>query len=145
MTVQHISSEETLDLRTRILRPGQPLSTVMYAEDNLPTTFHLGIKLEGQIVCNGTFMLGSSDYFPTVVGAYRLRGMAVATEFQGQNLGSALLGEAENILRSRNCPLLWFNARVSAAAFYAKNGYLVIGGVFDIPGGGPHQVMYKYF
>lgn len=144
MKVQQITAEEAMDLRARILRPGQPLSTIQYAEDYSPTTFHLGLIQDGKIICNGTFISGVCDYFPDHSVAYRLRGMAVDNEFQGQGLGTQLLAAAEKILVERACSLLWFNARTTALHFYEKNGFVTVGEVFDIPGGGPHVVMYKF-
>lgn len=139
-----ITADETLDLRSRILRPGQSLETVQYAEDFFTSTIHLGIKENGKIICNGTFMVNACSYFPKEPRAYRLRGMAVETEFQGRGLGTLILKKAEDIIREKKYPLLWFNARTSAQNFYEKNGYRSVGDVFDIPGGGPHIVMYKF-
>lgn len=152
LPVRFISCADCFDLRSRILRPGQDAAINHYAEDNLPTTFHVGVLAEmhtnifavDKIVSNGTFMAMSHKYFPEAVKPYRLRGMATDSDFQGQGLGTKILNFAQAHLISENCDLLWFNARVSAFQFYEKNGFQVIGELFDIAGAGPHKVMYKW-
>jgi len=144
ITLQHITARETLALRSNILRPGQPIENCRYKEDSLPTTFHLGALIDGKIVSNGTFMKDVCSYFNNEDSAYRLRGMATDSEFRGLQLGSRILKEAEEILRSRGCKLLWFNARETAFVFYEKNGFVAMGDLFDIATIGPHQVMYKW-
>lgn len=143
-TVKYIIARETLPLRSKILRPGQPIENSAYAEDALSTTFHLGVFLDDKIVCNGTFIKGACPHFINEISAYRLRGMATDPEFRGRQLGSRLLSEAEEILKEKQCHFLWFNARASAFEFYKKNGYQCIGEMFDIPTIGPHKVMYRH-
>lgn len=141
--VQHISAEKARPLRYQVLRPGQPLENSHYKEDHLVTTFHLGVAVDDKIICNGTFIKEACTYFPEETEAYRLRGMATDPQFQGRQLGSHLLQTAEDILRIKNCKILWFNARETAFRFYEKNGFQSVGETFDIPYVGPHKVMYK--
>ena len=144
MNIQKISAEQTLDLRSRILRPGQSIDLCKYAEDNLPTTFHLGIFLENKIVCNGTFIQQPHKDYLAAQLPYRLRGMATDTEFQKKGLGHFLLTTAETELRQRKCDFLWFNARIIAEKFYLKLGFETTSEVFDIPPISLHKVMYKW-
>ena len=129
----------------RVLRPSQPRQNCEYAEDYFPTTFHIGAIAQERIVSNGTFMLQSHSELKKVAISYRLRGMATDPTFQGQGLGRKIIEAAEVELLKRNCDLLWFNARVSAEAFYRKLGYTAIENIFEIETVGPHKVMYKYF
>ena len=57
--------------------------------------------------------------------------------------GTILLKKGEEILRERDCTLLWFNARIIAVSFYKNLGYKTIGPEFDIPLIGPHYLMKK--
>ena len=139
-----ITACETLALRSSVLRPDRGTDESRYPEDSLATTFHLGGFVKGQIVCVGTMMKDICTYFPAETTAYRLRGMATDPGFRGLQLGSRLLLAAEEILRSRRCKLLWFNARESAFKFYEKNGFLYQGEMFDIANIGPHKVMFKW-
>ena len=144
LQVKFISSSQCLDLRTRILRPGQDIQHCQYAEDNHPDTFHLGVFDSSQkIICNGTFIKTAQPFFPTAKNPYRLRGMATDTFYQGKGLGSLLLEKAFQILKERHCDLLWCNARESAFAFYQRSDFQLIGDMFDIPGAGPHKVMWR--
>jgi len=144
-SVKYIQPDQCLDLRTRILRPGQDIKLCIFPEDILPTTFHLGIYHNNKIVCNGTFMRNSHPDFSITTNPYRLRGMATDTAYQGKNLGSLLLQKAELILKhSYQCDFLWFNAREKAFHFYQKNNFKFHREMFDIPQVGPHKVMYKW-
>jgi len=140
-----ISATETIDLRSRVLRPGQAIELCHYPEDNLPTSFHVGARnMNGKVLCNGTFIQQSHNFFPTAKWPYRLRGMASDPCVQKQGLGSAVVRHALKILTEKKCDLLWFNARTSAEIFYQKLGFVTIGETFDIPQIGPHKVMYKW-
>jgi GNAT superfamily N-acetyltransferase len=136
-----------MDLRMRVLRPLHPAEMCRYPEDNLATTFHLGIFLGGKVICNGTFMQQACAQ-PELANAklpYRLRGMATDPGFQGQGYGREIILAAEKELAVIGADLLWFNARVSAENFYAKLGYKVVGEIFDIDTIGAHKIMYKLF
>ncbi|MDP3353786.1 MAG: GNAT family N-acetyltransferase, partial [Flavobacteriaceae bacterium] len=63
--------------------------------------------------------------------------------YQGQAIGSKLLTEIINNIKSENAELLWFNARIKALNFYQKLGFQTIGEEFDIPYVGGHYVMFK--
>lgn len=141
-----IPAKLTYDLRQRLLRPGQPLSQCMYAEDEAPSTFHLGLQdfESRKIISNGTFIQQGHDLFPTAKKPYRLRGMATDLPFQRQGLGQKIIHAALVELKLRHCDLLWFNARTSAEKFYLKLGFTADDKVFELPLIGPHKVMYKW-
>lgn len=143
--IQLISSQEAIELRSRILRPGQDISLCHYIEDNLSTTFHIGYFLNNQIVSIGTFIAENHILFPERKNAYRLRGMATDLQFQKQGLGKKIILHAENLLKQKKCDLLWFNARISAEGFYQKLNFNKIGTLFNIDLIGPHQVMFKKY
>lgn len=142
--VQFITAEQTIDLRSRVLRPNQPIEACHYPEDNLKTTFHLGILENNKVLSNGTFMQQSHLELREARRAYRLRGMATDPNFQKQGLGKLILNQAVEELKKRQCDLLWFNARISAEGFYGALDYKSIENIFDIPGIGLHKVMYRW-
>lgn len=150
--VEFISADQALDLRTRILRPNQAIENCMYKGDHLPSSFHLGVLLDGndesrttdKILSNGSFIQEAHAEFPSAKNAYRLRGMATDTQFQKQGLGKLIIESALIELKKRNCDLLWFNARTSAESFYKKFGFVAIENIFEIPLAGPHKLMYKW-
>ncbi|MBC7465930.1 MAG: N-acetyltransferase, partial [Bdellovibrio sp.] len=87
-----ISAAETIDLRCRVLRPGQPKEICHYPEDDFATSFHLGIRNDhGQVICNGTFLQQPHEFFKNAINPYRLRGMASDPLFQKQGLGSIVI------------------------------------------------------
>ena len=141
---QKISAVQTIDLRSRILRPTQPIEMCHYAEDNFASTFHLGISSNGKIICNGTFIQQVSEKLPGAELPYRLRGMATEPAYQKQGLGSVIVYAGLQELEVRHCDLLWFNARTSAENFYLKLGFDSFVEIFEIPLIGPHKVMYKW-
>ncbi len=142
-TVINLSADRCIDLRSRILRPGQPIDLCHFPEDDFESTFHLGITINNKIICNGTFMENISPLFAKIKNQYRLRGMATDFNFQGQGFGRMILQKAEEILLQKSCDLLWCNARKSAFQFYEKCGYEYHGELFDIKGVGSHKVMFK--
>ena len=142
--VNFISATEAVDLRSRILRPGQPIQSCIYPGDNDAGTFHIGVVIDARIVSNGTFVMEKNDKFPEAEISYRLRGMATDTRFQNMGFGKLIIKAALLELQKRNCELIWFNARVFAEGFYEKMGFLALPEVFDIPLAGPHKVMYKW-
>lgn len=149
ITIEQITSLQTIDLRTRILRPGQPIEVCHFPTDNLSSTFHLGAFVHEEgfapvLAANGTFVKDANALFPDAQNPYRLRGMATDTHYQGMGLGSQILQQGEMLLKVLNCDLFWFNAREKAFSFYEKNGFTVVGDLFDIPGAGLHKVMYKW-
>lgn len=143
--VHLISAAQTIDLRSRILRPGQPIENCRYIGDDDDLTFHLGVIMNARILSNGTFMNEKHKKFSAAKNPYRLRGMAVDQAFQNQGFGKLIVETALAELTKRNCDLLWFNARVLAEGFYQKMGFTALAEIFDIPMAGPHKVMYKWF
>lgn len=150
--VQFISTKQAIDLRSRILRPNQPIENCHYIGDNDEDTFHLGVLVGAKILSSGTFIqeriVDSTNAFANTFACaklvYRLRGMATDHNFQRQGLGKLIIESALIELQKRNCDLLWFNARVTAEDFYKKLGFKSLEKIFDISLTGPHKVMYKW-
>ena len=122
-------SEATYDLRRRVLRGGRADSNVVFAEDNVPSGFHLGAFVGERLVGVGSFAPEATPYRPGAV-AWRLRGMAVDASVQGQGVGTALLEEAVRRLRELGASVLWANGRDTALGFYERHGWVVHGDGF---------------
>ncbi len=137
-----ISSADVLSLRHLILKPHLTIEQCVLPEDELTTTFHIGIFYFEKLVSVATFMLQSHPHFSARF-PYRLRGMATAEKFQRQGFGALALQNGIDCLEQMNCDFLWFNAREKAIGFYEKFGFQISGPVFDIQGIGPHKFMYK--
>lgn len=143
MRVELIPAVETLPLRQKVLRPGQALSDCLLPEDHDPLTFHLGVFESNELISIATFMVQSH---PELHGGfpYRLRGMATEEKWRAQGYAGILVRRGLEILKDRRCDLLWFNARERAFGFYTSLGFLFHGPLFEMPGIGPHKVMYKH-
>jgi predicted GNAT family N-acyltransferase len=96
---------------------------------------HLAAFAEGELA--GTVLL--TDYDAQTM---KLRQMAIDEAHQGKGIGAQLLAAAEAETRAAGKTRLTLAARVSAQSFYARNGYMAAGDVFEEVTL-PHIVMQK--
>ncbi len=141
--IRFITAEQTLPLRSLVLRNGLPEAECLFDHDKLPTTFHLGyIDEMGEIVCVLTCMKENHGKLPK--DAYRLRGMATHPDSRRKGFAAELLNAAITHLKTQlEVDYLWFNARTNAFLFYEALGFEFMSDEFDIPGIGPHREMFK--
>lgn len=142
--IRFITADQTLPLRSLVLRNGLPEAECIFTHDTLPTTFHLGYFDENnELLCILTCMRENHGKIPK--DAYRLRGMATHPDHRRQGYAAELLHAAiEHLKIQLGIEYLWFNARTIAFPFYEALGFEFISDEFDIPGIGPHREMYKY-
>ena len=142
--IRLITAKDTLPLRHKVLKPFLATDEeCALPGDDLPTTFHMGLFIEGRLLSICTFMHEAHPDLPAE-NAFRLRGMATDDNYRGQGLGHVLLSHVEDYLREKKkCDFLWFNARIKAFSFYEKLGFSYYGPLFDMKDIGPHKVMYK--
>ena len=70
--------------------------------------------------------------------------LAVPEEWRGQDYGTALMQEAEQIAHAENCIGIWLDTfDFQARGFYEKLGYEVFGTIEDIPMGHRRFFMQK--
>jgi GNAT superfamily N-acetyltransferase len=68
----------------------------------------------------------------------------IPEQFRGQDLGSKVLAQAEDIARERGCIGLWLDTYwFQAPDFYQKQGYEIVGTLPDYPRGGPRYFLKK--
>ena len=140
--VRAVAVADVLALRHRVLRVGLPPETAVLDGDSDPGTVALAAfvpDLPGP-VSTATLMDQPCPWRPGVP-ARRLRAMATDAAVQGRGVGSAVVAAAADRARADGAELVWCNARVAAAAFYARAGFAVDGEVFDTPDFGPHLRM----
>lgn len=140
--VKNITAQETYVVRHPVLRPGRPIEDCIFDNDDLDSTFHLGLFYQNQLSGVVTYLKNGTPLLRHVM-QYQLRGMAVLENLQGLSLGTALIQHGENILHKLNAQVVWCNARAIAVPFYEKNGFKIIGEPFDIPKIGLHFTMCK--
>jgi predicted GNAT family N-acyltransferase len=125
-----VTRDEIVPLRHLVLRPGLPVETAMYPEDDTPGIFHLAERdPDGTIVACVTFFPEDLDGEP----AWRFRGMATRAERRNTGIGGRLLeaGVAEVVQRGGR--VIWCNGRTAAEAFYRRHGFTSRGEQFMLP------------
>jgi len=148
-----ISAEATHPLRLEILRPERPVSEIVFPGDDDAATLHVGtFRGEALVAVASLYYEARSAGDPggavpgedhATCSAWRLRGMATATDARRIGAGAAALEACERHAREQGGTLAWCNARTGAVAFYEVAGWHVLGEEFDIPTVGPHFVMEK--
>lgn len=116
--IRFISVEQTLPLRSLVLREGLPESECIFDHDTLPTTFHLGyFDQNNELTCVLTCM--KDNHGKISKEAYRLRGMATHPNHRRKGYAAELLNAAIDHLKIQlEIEYLWFNARTIAFPFY---------------------------
>src|SRR4051812_36832767 len=137
--VRFISSRDTLDLRSKILRNGLPSGDCIFPTDEIDGAFHLGCFVDGTLASVASFF--PNNYKDKKTQGYQLRGMATAKEFAGKGYGGELIDFALSQLNATKATYLWCNARTSAIEFYKKKGFELCSEEFEIEGVGPHYEM----
>jgi len=147
--VRVASLSEILALREAVLIAGTARDDPRFPGDEEQATVHIG-AFEGE--ARGGACVGCATVLRRALegeGGRQLRGMAVAEGYRGTGVGAAMLSwaEAEAARDGRASggggAMIWCNARVDAAGFYARHGWRVVGEPFDVAGVGPHVVMRK--
>jgi GNAT superfamily N-acetyltransferase len=139
LRVEFVEPHVLHPLRLRVLRPGQPASSVDHDYDYWPDTFHVGaFTADGEVAACATFYPEPS---PDGRAGWRLRAMATAPEVRGAGFGAAALRFGIDEIRRRGGSLLWCNARSGAVWFYERIGLHRVGEEFEIAPIGPHYVM----
>ena len=142
-TLKHITAQETRPHRQEILRKGQPPETVIYAKDDNLETIHFAIA-EGDEILS----IASLEHEPFPLNgksAWRMRGVATYPEARGRGYGAMLVQASIDHALSKGSKYIWCNARIAAIPFYTASGFTQHGEEFDIPGAGPHSMMYRKF
>lgn len=138
MGLQQVSLSDVIPLRHRVLRAGQALETCYFEGDEAPVTKHYA-WIEDGLICSIATVMYSPKLLDDEMTSFQLRGVATEPEMAGSGLGSKFLQSLHQEIGAS----WWCNARAVAVSFYKRNGLVVVGSPFDIPGIGLHYVM-KY-
>jgi predicted GNAT family N-acyltransferase len=120
--VVDLTARDTHRLRRTVLRDGTASDEVVFDGDELPTTFHLGVRDHGELIAISSWMERRHPDLPTLP-AYQLRGMATDPARRGTGAGALLLTAGIERCRTRGAALVWARARVSALGFYTHHGF----------------------
>ncbi|HEX5750417.1 MAG TPA: GNAT family N-acetyltransferase [Archangium sp.] len=140
--LQRVPASETRYLRHVVLRPHQRPEELIYPGDDAPDTVHFALYVGGQQ--HGVASLYREPRPGTKsTTEWRLRGMAVLASNQGRGYGAALLQACIDHAARQGGTRLWCNARTTASGFYKRLGFNVEGAEFELPGIGPHYLMWR--
>ena len=115
---------EALKLRYRVLR--EPLG-LTYSPQQLAAEAgdtHI-------VAMDGGKIIGNLVLTPLEPGMAQMRQVAVATDYQGQGVGRALVKFAEATARQQNLRALMLHGRVAVQPFYERLGYAAYGEPFE--------------
>jgi len=140
--VKEITTDETLNIRQRILRPTLQVQDCIFPGDYQSSTHHFGAFINTELVGVVSLFLQACDKIPQQ-GGRQIRAMATMPEHRGLGVGLQLIQAAEDFSINHQVPFLWANARVTAKEFYRKAGYQVDELAFDIEGVGMHVLINK--
>jgi GNAT superfamily N-acetyltransferase len=118
--------EDTHFLRLAILRDGTASDAVVFDGDELATTLHLGVRLDGEIVAISTWLVRGHPDHPDRHGM-QLRGMATVPSRRGSGVSAMLLRAGIDRCRAAGIDLVWARARVTALSFYVRHGFEPVG------------------
>lgn len=139
--IKFISADDVLPIRNEVLREGRlTLDDCRFAGDGHKDAFHLGYYMGDKLACIATFH--PQTYIDYYGKAYQLRGMATTEKYRSRGLGNKLVNFAIVYMRGQKVNYCWCNARKKAVAFYKNLGFEVVSDEFEVPGIGPHYVMY---
>jgi predicted GNAT family N-acyltransferase len=135
MLIDQVSAEDCYVLRESILRPGQPIENWTFEADDDPRTIHLAMKDGEAIVAIVSLLPEVKEGCP-----WRLRGMAVKKQLQGQGAGQQLLIALLAMVKEG----VWCTARKEVQDFYLNNGFEIFGDEF-VMNNMPHVFMRNYY
>lgn len=125
-----------LELRFKVLRIGMPRGSEHYpGVDDDDNTRFLCAYIDGEIVGCATLQLDSREGCK-----YRIRGMAVDSEFRNRGIGSDIVKKLQNEVKKEDTGI-WCNARIKAVPMYERCGFKIVSEIFEIEGIGPHHDM----
>lgn len=134
-----LTAADTHDLRRRVLRDGAPDAVVVWDGDDEPTTFHLGARVDGELVAVSTWMRRDRHDRPGD-RAVQLRGMAADPEHRGTGVARQLLLAGVERCADEGADLVWARARSRALSFYLRHGFDAVGPEYvDATTGLPHR------
>jgi len=139
--VVEITAAETHPLRLTVLRSDTPTKQVDFPEDEWPGAWHLGVRLDGELVATSSWVPREHG---DVAGAVQLRGMATAHHLQGSGIGGLLLEAGCALAAHRGFTIVWARARDSALSFYERHDFVVEGdGFVDLTTELPHHLVVR--
>ena len=142
--VVELTAARAHPLRSALLRNDTPDGRVKFDGDDLPTTFHLGGTIDGELVTISSWMQRRYPDFPDRRG-HQLRGMATLPEARGSGVSARVLDEGLRRCAVAGSTVVWARARVPALTFYERHGFETRGDEYiDLTTGLPHRDITRF-
>ena len=126
MNTCRVTARDCYHLRESILRPNQPIENWTFEQDDDPLTLHLAMRDGDDIIAVVSILPETHEECPN--HPWRLRGMAVQEDLQGQGIGEELL---QAVLANLDGGV-WCTARKHVQEFYLKHGFQRVGDEFTM-------------
>ncbi len=140
-------------LRQQALRPGSPPEDSVFPGDDEALATHVAVRDGASVVAVGSLLPEAPPGWlttwpgvrpPSGTGRWwRIRGMATADRWRNRGLGRAVLDLLLERAADAGGGALWCNARPAAVTLYRRAGFAEAGEIFEVPGIGPHRVMWR--
>jgi GNAT superfamily N-acetyltransferase len=141
--VRRCGADDVIGLRQSVLRPHLSPEEARYSADAGPDAAHFCAENEvGRVISVGSLLREPPPWHAGVRRAWRVRGMATASECRGRGAGSAVLAAIVAHVATSGGGLLWCNARLGAVKFYERAGMMTTGEPWEEPFIGPHIAMF---
>lgn len=142
--VVELTATRTHPLRLALLRNDTPDDRVEFDGDDLPTTFHLGAMIDGELVTISSWMRRRYPDLPDHAG-HQLRGMATLPAARGSGVSASVLHEGLRRCVDAGSTVVWAKARVTALPFYERHGFDTCGDEYvDLTTGLPHRDIARF-
>jgi predicted GNAT family N-acyltransferase len=125
--IEQITAEGCYTLRESILRPKQPRENWTFDTDDDPRTIHLAFMQDQEVVGVVSLLPEPHPEYPD--HPWRLRGMAVRADLQGQGIGQQLIQGLRDRVSGDG---IWCTARKQVQDFYLQHGFEIIGEEFTM-------------
>jgi predicted GNAT family N-acyltransferase len=142
IVIEQVRPEITYALRASVLRPGRPPASARFDGDDAPTAMHFAAYDRADRIVGVVAVLPEAT--PDGEPGRRLRGMAVHADERRSGVGRALLVRVLDGVARLGGGLLWCQARLPAAGFYAAGGFVPVGEPWRDPVFGPHIRMQRW-
>jgi GNAT superfamily N-acetyltransferase len=147
LEIEPVAPATVRALRRDLLYPDAPGDGIDYPGDGAPGSVALA-AFEGEarrLVGTATVLVEAP---PRPLGgrvspAWRLRGVATVPDRRNEGIGTRLVVAALEHVAAAGGGLVWCNARLAARAVYERLGFSADGEAFELPGVGPHLVMWR--
>jgi GNAT superfamily N-acetyltransferase len=147
--VEQVAPSATWQLRHDVLRPHEAIDQLALPDDLASSTVSFAAVSETGEVIGTAQVLRADAPFPVAAYAsadsptWRLQGMATREDVRDLGIGSDVMRQVTQYVAEHGGGLLWCNARVPAANFYRRAGFVEHGDIWVDPDIGPHVVMWR--